>query len=54
MFSEHLRLTVLMLATQQIQNDTSLTQAEKEQALQDLQTNYQDRVQERGSNEPNL
>ena len=38
MFSEQRRLVNMMLATHQIRSDASLTQAEKDQALMDLQT----------------
>ena len=37
MFSEQRRLANMMLASQQIRNDASLTQTEKDQALMDLQ-----------------
>lgn len=41
MFSEQRRLAKMMLASQQIQNDTSLTQVQKDQALVDLQKAFQ-------------
>lgn len=41
MFSEQRRLIKIMLASYQIQNDTNLTQAEKDKALMELQTNSQ-------------
>jgi hypothetical protein len=42
MFSEQRRLANMMLASQRIRNDASLTQAEKDQALTDLQKTIQD------------
>jgi hypothetical protein len=42
MFSEQRRLVNMMLATQQIRNDASLTQTQKDQALMDLQKTVQD------------
>ena len=44
MFSEQRRLMTMMLANQQIRNDPNLTEAEKEQALMDLQKTFQDNV----------
>jgi hypothetical protein len=41
LFAEQRRLTKMMLASQQIHNDPSLTQAQKEQALMDLQRNFE-------------
>ena len=41
MFSEQRRLANMMLASQQIRNDASLTQAQKDQALADLQKTVQ-------------
>jgi hypothetical protein len=43
LFSEQRRLATVMLASQQIQNDTTLTQAEKDQALMELQTTLQEK-----------
>jgi hypothetical protein len=54
MFSEQRRLLQMMLASQQIRNDSSLTQAEKDQALLDLQTGFQDSSQESAPNEANF
>lgn len=42
MFSDQRRLIKMMLASYQIQNDTNLTQAEKDRALMELQTNSQE------------
>lgn len=42
LFSEQRRLATMMLASQQIQNDASLSQAEKDQALMQLQKSLQD------------
>jgi hypothetical protein len=42
MFSEQRRLANMMLASQQIQKDTNLSQAQKEQALMDLQKTFQE------------
>ena len=46
MFAEQRRLSKLMLATHQIQNDSSLTLAEKEKALMQLQTDFQTNLQD--------
>jgi len=42
LFSEQRRLSTTMLASQQIQNDASLSQAEKDQALMELQKSLQE------------
>lgn len=42
LFAEQRRLAQMMLASQQIQNDSSLTQAEKDRALQELQLRFQE------------
>ena len=41
LFSEQRRLMTMMQASHRIRNDTSLTPAEKEQALMELQSNFQ-------------
>ena len=42
LFSQQRRLAKVMLASHQIRNDTSLTQAEKDQALMELQKSLQE------------
>ncbi len=43
LFSTQRRLAEMMLASQQIRNDASLTQAQKDQALNELQKNLQEK-----------
>jgi len=46
MFSDQRRLANMMSASLQIRNDANLTEAEKDQALIDLQTRFQNGLQE--------
>ncbi|MGI1680253.1 MAG: hypothetical protein K6L75_16045 [Cellvibrionaceae bacterium] len=46
MFSEQRRLAIMMSASLEIRNDINLTEAEKKQAMIDLQTRFQNNSQE--------